>query len=64
MVHRLTRLLSIYDLLSEEPWTRRDLAARFSVSERRIQGDLAILRASGVVVWRVPKKRGYRAHRP
>ncbi len=55
---RLKRLFQMRDLIAKQPGIkRRELAAHFQVSERRIQEDLSVLRLAGVAIVRV--KRGY-----
>lgn len=54
---RLVRLLRLVELLQKQPFTRRELAEYFRISERRIQEDLRILRRAGIPVSRT--SRGY-----
>ncbi len=50
LASQLARLLRIREVLAstDAPILRRDLAATFGISERRIQEDLSILRTAGV----------------
>lgn len=52
VAQRLARLLGIVEALAERPHRRRELARRFSVSERQVTDDLGVLNLAGIAVRR------------